>query len=186
MTDSDIGKRFSTAIKNIKSDRSLTPEERLKAEKISQLIDPTDNKCNWFPIFVREIGNRSYQLIGSSLMLEATKMAGAKIIYCIQIDNEPETEQQILKIEDILSKDIILINSEDEKSLKTKLEEVKHIGNRTAKKILEQRPFTSESDLKGRTPLQDKQLISLTEKYHLDFSTDNHQNEILTDSHKTP
>lgn len=100
MATSDIGRLITTATKNIHYEREVTAQERSVASSIAPLI--RQSKRNWIPIYVREISTHKYQLIGNPIVLEATKLAEQKVIYCIQLDDASETARYILKSQEIL------------------------------------------------------------------------------------
>ena len=101
MVTRDIGRLITTATKNVSSDRDLSDEERAIAQNIAPLI--RQSQRNWLPIYVREISTHDYQLIDGLAILEATKLAEQKVIYCIQVDSSPESEEQIIKGQQILT-----------------------------------------------------------------------------------
>lgn len=101
MVTRDIGRLITTATKNVRGDRELTPQERAIAQSMAPLI--RQSRRNWLPIYVREISTHDYQLIDGFAILEATRLAEEKIIYCIQIDSSPETEEQIIKGQQLLT-----------------------------------------------------------------------------------
>lgn len=100
MAKSDIGRLITTATKNIYYARVLTAQEHSVASSIAPLI--RQSKRNWIPVYVREISTHKYQLIGNPIVLEATKLANMKVIYCIQVDDASETENHILSSQEIL------------------------------------------------------------------------------------
>jgi DNA uptake protein ComE-like DNA-binding protein len=100
MTISDIGKLISTATKNIHSNQSLTENEHRLASKIAHLISKTGR--NWLPIYVYQHDIHDYEVVGSSLVLEAVKLANLREIYCIQIDDSEATKEQILEYQKII------------------------------------------------------------------------------------
>ena len=50
---------------------------------------------NWIPVYVRENGIRNYEIVGSAAIFEACKIAGLRIMNCLQLDHSPEAEQQV-------------------------------------------------------------------------------------------
>ena len=51
---------------------------------------------------VKEIATHNYLLIGSPIMLEAVKMAEQDIVYCIQIGDDAETENQVVRARELI------------------------------------------------------------------------------------
>lgn len=136
MATSDIGRLITTATKNIYYEWELTAQERSVASSIAPLI--RQSKRNWIPIYVREISTHKYQLIGNPIVLEATKLAEQKVIHCIQLDDASETENHILKSQEIL------LNRDDGKTPTTtvdmmlllkKVEELEHKYNEQRERI---------------------------------------------------
>jgi hypothetical protein len=101
MVTRDTGRLITTATKNVRGHRELTSQERAIAQTMAPLI--RQSRRNWLPIYVREISTHDYQLIDGLAILEATRLAEQKVIYCIQIDSSPETEEQIIKGQQLLT-----------------------------------------------------------------------------------
>lgn len=101
MVTRDTGRLITTATKNVRGDRELTSQERSIAQSMAPLI--RQSKRNWLPIYVREISTHDYQLIDGFAILEATRLAEQKVVYCIQIDSSPETEEQIIKGQELFT-----------------------------------------------------------------------------------
>lgn len=95
MGKANIGDLIKTATKNIYYERELSEEERSLATQLAPYIH--QNQRNWTPVFVQEIGRHNYQLIGSPVILEANKLAGLEITYCIQVDEDENVKTQIEK-----------------------------------------------------------------------------------------
>lgn len=198
MSVTDIGKFIRTSIKNVHSEKKLTKQESTIASEISKFISKSQR--NWLPVYVYQSDTYTYQVIGSPLLLEATKLAGLDKIYCIQIDNSEATKEQILEYQKILQpftleeslavshnsntnvidsnrnyelqKQCLYINQEDENSLKDKLIKIKFIGEKTVNKIIINRPFHSESDFEKKANINKSQMQELNQQYTLIFSTE--------------
>lgn len=106
MGKANIGDLIKTATKNIRCDRELSKEERSFADNLAPFI--AQNQRNWIPVFVRELGRHDYQLIGSPVILEANKLAGLEVTYCIQVDEDEEVKRQIE--EGLVSPNTVAVN----------------------------------------------------------------------------
>jgi hypothetical protein len=100
MGKDNIGSLIRTATKNIHEEQPLTDAERAIVSNLA--IPMKEARRNWYPIFVRETGELQFQLIGSSLILEAAKLAGLEVVYCIQIDESAETEKEIIDTQKLI------------------------------------------------------------------------------------
>jgi len=101
MVKKDIGRLIEALPENVNCHRELTSQERAIAQSMAPLI--RQSRRNWLPIYVREISTHDYQLIDGLAILEATRLAELEVIYCIQIDSSPETEEQIIKGQQLLT-----------------------------------------------------------------------------------
>ena len=194
MGKSSIGSYIRTAVKNVRYEAEPTDRERDIAAALAPLVRQVER--NWIPILVREIATHDYLLIGSPIMLEAVRMSGQDIAYCIQVGDDAETESQIVRARELIESfaegsagatvdvmpllkkleeserrldkmekaiaqifahvvpdETLLVNIEDERSLRAKLSQVPGIGEAKLPKvvgeILRNRPFYSEVELKG-------------------------------------
>lgn len=94
MSQDNIGSMIQTATKNISGGQPLSQSEQAIVSNLA--ISMRESQRNWQPIFVRETGLYQFQLIGSSLILEAAKLAGLEVVYCIQVDESENTFQDII------------------------------------------------------------------------------------------
>lgn len=94
------GDYILAATKNVRFHRELTDNEKEAAATLAPLVRQVER--NWVPILVREISTFDFLLIGSPVMLEAVKMAGLDIVYCIQIGDDKETALQVEKAGELL------------------------------------------------------------------------------------
>ena len=100
MSKDDIGSMIRTATKNISGGQPLSQSEQAIVSNLA--ISMRESQRNWQPIFVRETGLYQFQLIGSSLILEAAKLAGLEVVYCIQVDESENTSQDIISIQNTI------------------------------------------------------------------------------------
>jgi ParB-like chromosome segregation protein Spo0J len=100
MSKDDIGSMIRTATKNISGGQQLSQSEQAIVSNLA--ISMRESQRNWQPIFVRETGLYQFQLIGSSLILEAAKLAGLEVVYCIQVDESENTSQDIINIQNTI------------------------------------------------------------------------------------
>ncbi|MCC5897255.1 MAG: hypothetical protein JJU32_04970 [Phormidium sp. BM_Day4_Bin.17] len=188
MSIDEEGKLIQTAIKNIHVSKSLNPQEKAIAESLAKSISQT--RRNWIPIYVKELETHSYDLIENQIILEASRLAGLKIVHCIQIDENPETKKQIKVFQDSLfllsaengknhicksevsedRKEKIFINREPEESLRRELRSIKGIGPKTINKILENRPFDSEENFLTRIDQASRFYENLKKRYEIEYA----------------
>lgn len=185
MSEFDVGRLIITATENIHLTRALTQRELQDAHKIASFL--STSKRNWIPLYVKELSVYNYELVANFIILEAAKIAGLEEIYCIQIDDKIETEEQIINIQSVLTKEnktkiVLRINREERETIKQKLLIVKGIGEKTIEDIIEKRPFLSEADLRkevkslkisnnsSKTSKSEQTFQALKELYDLDFS----------------
>ena len=100
MSKDDIGSMIRTATKNISGGQPLSQSEQAIVSNLA--ISMRESQRNWQPIFVRETGLYQFQLIGSSLILEAAKLAGLEVVYCIQVDESENTSQDIMNFQNTI------------------------------------------------------------------------------------
>ena len=103
MGKANIGELIKTATKNISYNREITEQEASLANELALSI--REKGRNWVPVYVRELGRHNYQLIGSPVILEATKRADQKVAYCIQVDEDEGVANQIEKAQILQASD---------------------------------------------------------------------------------
>ena len=99
MSLDEQGKLITTALRNVHPSRDLTSEE----EAIAALIAPSiaASRRNWIPVFVEEVETHNYTVVGSPVILQASRLAGLKLVHCIQVDEDPQVREQIRLFESI-------------------------------------------------------------------------------------
>jgi hypothetical protein len=102
MSKNNIGGLIYTATKNITGGQPLTEDERAVVSTLA--ISMKALQRNWQPIFVRETGLHQFQLIGNAIILEAAKLAGLEVVYCIQIDDSDQIEQEIINTQQLTTR----------------------------------------------------------------------------------
>ena len=89
--------------------KKLTKKETKLANELAKLISESEKesvsavggpgkitKCyNWLPVYVTEHGIRNYKIVGSPAIFEACKIAGLRIMNCIQVDHSPQATKQV-------------------------------------------------------------------------------------------
>lgn len=101
MGKANIGHLIRTAPHNVHYKGDLTEQELEIARQLAPSI--RQNQRNWIPIYVREISTRNYELVGSPIVLEATKIAEQDVVYGVQIDDLEDTQKQISTGENLLN-----------------------------------------------------------------------------------
>ncbi len=109
MTRLAEGSIIQVGVKQIQQNYQLTPQDEKLATDLALFIhestkvsisavggpDKVTRSYNWIPVYVKENGNRNYEIVGSPVVLEACKKAGLTIVNCLQLDHSKEAEKQV-------------------------------------------------------------------------------------------